>query len=87
MSHKNDLRSSNLNFMPLCFPLDRTRDKNWKVWVIWIMAALLCLEFSYKYPITLSLTAWLKQQGQSHLHFYSCRGISRVKTIFHNIPY
>lgn len=63
MSPNNDLRSSNLNGMSFCFSLDRTRDKNWKVWVIWIMAALLCLEFSYKYPIALSLTVLAKTAG------------------------
>lgn len=63
MCHNNDLRSSNLNFMPLCFSFDRTRDKNWKVWVIWIMAALLCLEFSYKYPMALRLRGLAKTAG------------------------
>lgn len=62
-SHNNDLRTSNLNVMPLCFSLGRTRDENWKVWVIWIMAVLLCLEFSYKYPIALSLTGLSKTAG------------------------
>lgn len=63
MSHNSDLTSYSIDCMALCFSSDRTRDKTWSVWVLWITAALLCLEFSYKYPIALRLMGRAKAAG------------------------
>lgn len=64
MSHNNDLWSSKFSFYaPLFFLKDRRIDKDWKLWVIWITAPLLCLEFSYKYPIALRFIGLTETAG------------------------